>query len=305
MASDVLVSVYLPTRNRETLLRRAVDSVLDQTYPSIELIVVNDGSSDETFDYLEALARRDPRVEVIHNASSLGAPRSRNLAIQAARGEFVTGLDDDDRFHPERIGELVQHWRIIERAGEPFSCLFTQDVIENGTGEVGTSKPGTVEWRDLFFFNTIGNQVFARRQAFIDAGLFDDEMPAWQDVDLFIRILKGGGPAKLLDATLYFMNAAPRTDRISVGSKQRLLNAYQKLASKWRECPKVMLQGLYLQIFSEHYGYKPTLGDLVAFFRLGVHLRTLRRLAGVYCYCTLGVHPRTLRRLAGVYFRRR
>ena len=72
MASDVLVSVYLPTRNRETLLRRAVDSVLDQTYPSIELIVVNDGSSDETFDYLEALARQDPRVAVIHNASCLG-----------------------------------------------------------------------------------------------------------------------------------------------------------------------------------------------------------------------------------------
>jgi hypothetical protein len=66
-----------------------------------------------------------------------------------------------------------------------------------------------------------------------------------------------------------------------------------------------MLQGLYLQIFSEHYDYKPTLADLVAFFRLGVHLRTLRRLAGVYCYCTLGVHPRTLRSLAGVYFRRR
>ena len=133
-----LVSVYLPTRNRETLTK---------PIRRLSSIVVNDGSSDETFDHLEALARRDPRVEVIHNASSLGASRSRNLAIQAARGE------------------LVQHWQIIERAGERFSCLFTQDVIENGTGEVRSSKPGTVEWRDLFF-------------------------------------LKGGGPAKLLDAAL-------------------------------------------------------------------------------------------------------
>ena len=278
----MLVSVYMPTKNRVSLLRRAVDSVLKQTHTSIELLIVNDGSSDGTFDYLEALRVQESRVNVIHNSVSLGAPQSRNLAIRTASGEFVTGLDDDDRFHPDRISALLRYWEELDRAGERFSCLFTQEIYENGAVQAVSSKWSAVGWSDLFFFNGIGNQIFARRQAFLDAGLFDAEMPAWQDLDLFIRILQAGGPAKLLDAELYITNMDPRTDRISVGSKKRLLNAYRRLAAKWSECPEVMLQGLYLQRFGRLYGYKPTIGDLVEFFRFGLHLRTLKSLAGVY-----------------------
>src|ERR1043165_8142510 len=89
------VSVYMPTKNRRAIASEAIESVLNQSYPNIEQIIVNDGSTDDTFEYREALAQRDSRVTVIHNEQSIGAPRSRNRAIERASGEFITGLDDD------------------------------------------------------------------------------------------------------------------------------------------------------------------------------------------------------------------
>ena len=277
----MLVSVYLPTKNREALLRRAVESVLTQSYARLELLVIDDGSTDGTGSYLDSVRNEDNRVRVLRNETSLGAPLSRNLAIREARGEFVTGLDDDDYFHPQRIAAFVGEWHLHEQIGQQFSCLFSQDVTERGGERFASARAGAVRWEDLFYANVIGNQIFARRETLIAAGLFDPEMPAWQDLDLFIRVLKHGGPAKLVDAELYYMNADPRPDRISVGSNNRILRAYRTLAAKWRDCPIVMQQALYLQTF-RHYGNKPGPLELLTFARMGLHLRTLRTLAGIY-----------------------
>lgn len=276
----MLVSIYLPTRNREGLLRRAVNSVLTQSYPTLELIVVDDGSTDGTHTYLDAIGTQDARIRIIRNEKSLGAPLSRNLAIRAACGEFVTGLDDDDYFHPQRIAAFVAQWRLHEQIGERFSCLFSQDVTERGCKQFASARPGSVRWEDLFFCNVIGNQIFTRRETLIAAGLFDQEMPAWQDLDLFIRVLKHSGPAKVVDAGLYYMNLDPRLDRISV-SNARILRAYRTLAAKWQHCPRVMRQALYLQTF-RHYGIKPGPFELLRFVRMGLHPRTLKTLAGIY-----------------------
>lgn len=277
----MLVSIYLPTKNREALLRRAVDSVLAQTHTALELIVVDDGSTDGTHRYLDTVRKADSRIRVIRNETSLGAPLSRNLAIRDARGEFITGLDDDDYFHPQRIAAFVGEWQLHEQIGERFSCLFSQDVTERGNERFESARAGSVRWEELFFCNVIGNQIFTRRETLISAGLFDQEMPAWQDLDLFIRVLKHSGPAKLVDAGLYYMNMDPRLDRISVGSNARILRAYRTLAAKWQECPRLMRQALYLQTF-KHYGIKPGPFDLLAFVRMGLHLRTLKTLAGIY-----------------------
>src|SRR5512144_610930 len=112
------VSVYLPTRNRAASLQRAVDSVLAQTHADFELIVVDDGSSDGTRQCLEDAQRSDARVRAIHHAVSRGAPASRNAAIAAARGEWLTGLDDDDEFLPRRLELLLAHAQLLDAAGE-------------------------------------------------------------------------------------------------------------------------------------------------------------------------------------------
>ena len=97
-----LVSIYLPTYNRCALLRRAVDSVLAQTYTNWELIIVDDRSTDGTRAFLEDLQKLDPRVKCVFKTDTgevAGVQVSRNIAINMAKGRYITGLDDDDFFH--------------------------------------------------------------------------------------------------------------------------------------------------------------------------------------------------------------
>jgi glycosyltransferase involved in cell wall biosynthesis len=273
------VSVYMPTKDRQSSAAEAIASVLDQTYPHVELIVVNDGSTDDTFDYLEQLSRRDTRVKVIHNEHAMGAPRSRNSAIRSATGDFVTGLDDDDRFHPNRLAALVAYWRLLEESGERFSCLYTQDVFMHSSPRRLSKKRGSVSAQDLFPCNEIGNQVFTRREYLIGAGLFDEHMPAWQDLDLFIRLLGKYGPAKLLDSGLYFFDDQPRPDRISKASKDKILSAYRRLADKNGEATPEMKQALFLQAFSRYYRFRPGSEDFAEFGKYGFSLKNTARVA--------------------------
>ena len=276
----MLVSVYMPTKNRVALLRRAVESVLGQTHRELELWVVDDGSTDGTQDYLQRASAADPRLRVLRNEISLGAPRSRNLAITHARGEFITGLDDDDCFHEQRLEKLVQAWRRHEQERAQFSCLYTQDLESSGAIKRASKKVAKVVYEDLFFYNLIGNQIFTRRERLIEAGLFDEHMPAWQDLDLFMRVLKNFGPALLVDEPLYVLELAPSNDRISMSSA-RVTAAYERLAAKVSNHAPVLRQGLFLQRFGKLYGYNFTTADLREFWRFGVHARTLKRLAGI------------------------
>jgi glycosyltransferase involved in cell wall biosynthesis len=276
------VSVYIPTKNRLHSLRRAVDSVLAQTHRDIELIVVDDGSTDATADYLLGVQLHDSRVTVIRNEHSKGAPYSRNAAIRAAAGEFVTGLDDDDRFHEERVEALLQRWGGLEALGACFSGLYTQDLITNGSGESASAKIARVDYQDLFFHNSIGNQIFTRRQYLVEIGMFDEQMPAWQDLDTFMRLVARFGPAHLLDRPLYVLDLAPRPDRISAGSKQRILSAYRRMLGKLAQHPQVLKQGLFLQAFGRLYGFPFEAPDLREFLRYGLHARTLWILGGIF-----------------------
>jgi beta-1,4-mannosyltransferase len=276
----MLVSIYMPTRNRVALLKRAVDSVLSQTHRELELWVVDDGSTDATQEYLQCASAADPRLHVLRNEQSVGAPRSRNLAIAQSRGEFITGLDDDDSFHERRIEKLLQAWQQHERAGTRFSCLFTQDLETSGTERRVSKKPAKVEYEALFFYNLIGNQIFTRRESLIGAGMFDEHMPAWQDLDLFMRVLKRYGPALLVDEPLYVLELAPTGDRISM-SAARVNAAYERLATKVTNHAPVLRQGLFLQRFGKLYGYGLSAADLREFWQFGLHARTLKRMAGI------------------------
>lgn len=88
------ISVYIPTKNRRQALEKAVDSVLNQTHQDVEVIVVSDGSTDDTEEYLKQKTTVDSRLKYFIKTTSEGAPAARNLAIKSATGEFITGLDE-------------------------------------------------------------------------------------------------------------------------------------------------------------------------------------------------------------------
>jgi len=274
----MLITVYMPTRNRLALLQRAVDSVLTQTHQDLELIVVDDGSTDGTPQWLVGQQRRDARLRVFVHTASRGAPSARNLALRSARGAWVTGLDDDDRFLPDRLAGLLQAAQTLEGRGEPFSGLYTREIIESPGRSTTLDKRPVADFRSLFHHNHIGNQIFARREVFLASGLFDEEMPAWQDLDLFLRMAHRFGPARLVRQTSYVLADDDRSDRISKKRKPRLLDAYGRIAAKWPDVAAADRQRLYLQLLAPFYGFPLEWADLQRYFGQRISLEAGARL---------------------------
>jgi glycosyltransferase involved in cell wall biosynthesis len=270
------VTVYIPTKNRKDTLAKAVDSVLNQTYQDLEVIVVSDGSTDDTESYLKQMSAIDSRLKFFIKTKSEGAPAARNLAIKNASGEFITGLDDDDEFLPNRLELFVHYWTFLKSHDIHPSCLYTPDLIYRNGIEIGRSKKlGHVSHLQIFEFNHIGNQIFAPKATFVDAGLFDEEMPAWQDMEFFYRVLKLFGTASLLDIPTQIMDDTPRTDRISIKARQKLKAAHERFSSKHCMDSKRHSQMLYLQMFSRYYNVRPNIKDWVDFVRNGLWLKGL------------------------------
>jgi glycosyltransferase involved in cell wall biosynthesis len=275
----MLVSVYIPTRNRRVMVERAVRSVLEQDYKDLEVIVVNDASTDDTERFLTELAAADPRLTAFTQDRPGGAPAARNRAISAAKGEFITGLDDDDWFEPTRLSHFVAAWNRLHSEGKRPSCLYSQSVwIHNGQQKFVSNKPATVQYADLFTQNVIGNQVFAPRAHFVGAGLFDEQLPAWQDLDLFIRILRKYGTAELVPAATYFYDDEERVDRISAKG-ERIRTARGRIAAKHGDLDPRLLLSLYMQMFTGFYDIQPTLADIRFLLANKPSFKHVRRMA--------------------------
>lgn len=225
-----LVSVYLITQNRSALLKRAVDSVLSQDYSSVELIIVDDASTDDTHDVVEPYLAYD-NVKYLRNDSVMGACFSRNRAIELASGVYITGLDDDDFFEEQRISKLVEAYddkyafvcsNVFELSPRQESCKVIRSFGFK-SGEFGLT--------DLLHSNIVGNQVLTKKSKLVEVGAFDPEMPAFQDYDTWVRLLSAFPKAlKIQDAT-YVLETHHGGQRISSNS-QKKYNGFKRFMEK-------------------------------------------------------------------------
>jgi glycosyltransferase involved in cell wall biosynthesis len=189
----VLVSVVITTHNRSTLLKRALESVLKQTYTNLEVIIVDDASTDDTAEIIKRYQLKDERIQYIRNGQNSGANYSRNKGLMAASGEFIAGLDDDDEFLDNRIELLlmnhddkyafVSSWNIVIRNNETKS--FRQPLEEYAFNE-------------LLVHNYIMNQALVKKERLISIKGYDENLLACQDYDVWLRLLQKYGPAKIV-----------------------------------------------------------------------------------------------------------
>lgn len=229
MNSSEKVSIYIPTRNRARLLARAVDSVLMQRHQNIELIIVDDGSTDSTGEYLKKISEKHPNVVIIKNKDAIGAPASRNKAIFVASGSFITGLDDDDFLESAHIEKCLKGY------AEDYSCIFVRPLYLNDLiFQPIATLTGNIGPHDIIFFNTIGNQVFTKTKKLKEIGGFDTEMPAAQDYETWIRLLNEFGPAKRIYAKTYIIDDSHSFKRIS-SSKEAKILGLNKIYHKHRD----------------------------------------------------------------------
>ncbi len=220
-----LVTVYIPTHNRVALLNRAVQSIISQTYKNLEIIVVNDGSTDNTDQFMQDFIKKHPLVKYLKHQSSQGANVARNYAIKESKGYFITGLDDDDEMLPNRIEKLVKGY------DEKYAYVFSRwNIIENNKKtHTQNYKFNIISLNDMLYKNLTGNQVLTTRKMFINAGLFDETLPASQDYDMWIRMLQIKPRAKMINEPTY-NHYVTSQNRITTSKhrKKGYIQCYQK-----------------------------------------------------------------------------
>ncbi|WP_159459888.1 MULTISPECIES: glycosyltransferase [Colwellia] len=222
------VSVYIPTHNRQNLVKNAVMSVLNQSYKNIEIIIVNDGSSDNTQAVLEQLATSYSNIKILRNDTPKGAPYSRNLAIKSCSGYFVTGLDDDDLFYPDRILDFIREFT------DEFSFLSSSYTEFNGKDKtVNFNRATCISFDDIKVRNYIGNQIFTLKSRMIALNGYDLSFHAWQDYELWFRLIKQYGPAKIINNASYEVNTANDRERITSSSNAYL--GYKQFVNKHKD----------------------------------------------------------------------
>jgi|SRR5690554_743078 len=265
-----LVSVYIPTKNRVDLLKRAVNSVLSQDYENIEVVIVDDGSDDLTNVYGIELKAKDSRVLYIRNERSQGACFSRNRAIKSANGYYVTGLDDDDYFEPSRISDFIS---AAEEAKSELVMFYTDNKIINHDGTVKVIvRPSMCDFKDILIKNYVGNQVFGVRRFFLDSDGFDENLPAWQDVEYWYRMSRCFGiQFRKVKGASYVVDQCHDHERISGNSVRRIQSAADYFSRKYElntsDHAKLMVNVL---------GYQNKNPGLSAVFKLGVEVKSIR-----------------------------
>lgn len=186
------VSVILPTYNRAQSLGRAISSVLNQTYHDFELIIVDDGSNDNTSEVV--LSINDPRIIYIKHLSNQGAGKARNSGIKASHGMLIAFQDSDDEWLPEslekRANRFANSYANDHRIGVVFSQFIRKKGFQYSTFPQIETASCYIDWsKKLLEENYISTQtVLIKRECFDDVGVFDESLPCLLDWDLCIRL---------------------------------------------------------------------------------------------------------------------
>lgn len=217
-----LVTVIVPTKNRLAVLKRAIESVKKQTWKNIEIIIIDEASTDGTKDYLSALQQTDPFVEVIFNTQSIGAAQARNLGIDLAKGEFIAFIDDDDEWMPEKTKKQIDFLNL----NKEYVAVTSDFLIVHDKGKLGTKTkhiPLTIDDQELLCYNFLGgaSMCLARTSALKQIEGFNPSLPSCQDWDLWLKLFFVGKIGVLNEPLVRYYSH--NEDRIS----SKLISVYE------------------------------------------------------------------------------
>lgn len=183
-----MVSVIIPTHNRCDLLPRAIKSAQNQTYTDMEIIVVSDGSTDGTDDFMERF-KCDERVRYISYHPGQGGNYARNTGINAAKGEYIAFLDDDDEWLPTKVEKQLALMEADDDVGLVYTGTYSIYVDDNIEFDSCSMLHGDMSKR-ILFDNSVGSTttVMLRKNVLEKSGLFDESLSAMQDYDLWVRV---------------------------------------------------------------------------------------------------------------------
>lgn len=211
-----LVSVVMPVYNGEMYLAESIESILSQTLNNLELVVVDDCSSDDSAAIVRNYAKSDERVRLIQQARNLGAASARNSGIAASSGEFIAAMDSDDMCLPQRLDRQADFLRThpdIGVVGTGIKSVY-EDMTARVKGDVPQQHAFIVLRWCLRLFAVGGATIMARRNTLISIGGYEDNRRFADDQELFSRLLWKTRFANLPDPLyIYRRHTAQNTAR--------------------------------------------------------------------------------------------
>ena len=203
---DGLVYIILPVYNREDYLPAALESILKQTYPNYELIAVDDGSIDSSYEILKGFAYRFKGRLTIIRQENKGPSYARNRGIQAAQGEYIAFLDSDDFWREDKLQKQVDLFRAHRNVAFIYSGYYLVDEKGKIIGEYRPDPrfSGNIYDKLWKYENNIsGGTIFVERSKIVRAGMFDPELRGAENLDLRLRLSRLG-TVYFIDECLYF-----------------------------------------------------------------------------------------------------
>jgi len=239
-----LVSIIIPTYNRGWILKDAIDSVLSQKFQDFELIVVDDGSTDNTGDILRIY---QDNIIIIRQKNS-GVSAARNKGIYRASGSLVAFLDSDDLWLPEKLSAQVAFFN----ANPDAMICQTEEIWIRNSVRVNPKNRHKKPWGMIFEQSLMlclvsPSAVMIRRNLFDTVGLFDESLPACEDFDLWLRI-SCKYPVYLIDTPLIIkrgghedqLSRNPGLDRYRIFSINKMIESNLLSKEQHKEALKIL-----------------------------------------------------------------
>jgi glycosyltransferase involved in cell wall biosynthesis len=227
------ISIVIPTYDRLAYLRDAVNSVLAQTVSDWELIIVDDGSTDETVAWLESL--EDPRLRIVQHQHTGCPALLRNLGIELATAEWIAFLDSDDKWLPEKLERQLQY----HATGSRFRWSYTAHTIIDAIGDARPAEQFKARqpytgwiFQPLLQLDAIIAlpSVVAERSLLKEVGCFDETMMFVEDYDLWLRLALHA-ECGIVDEPLTVVRTHRSTSFDRVEVDEAFMSVYRRIAS--------------------------------------------------------------------------
>lgn len=223
-----LVSVIMPVYNREDLISNAIESVLNQSYKNLELIIVNDNSSDNTVEKIEEF--NDERLILINNNTNKGVSKSRNIGLNESRGKYIMYLDSDNDWEKDYVKCTVGAYNLIDDADAVYSGQYIYEKDRNNLRYIryGTINKGLLSNRNYIDLNCFSHT----REIFEREGGFDESLKRFVDWDLILKYMTYG---KIYSVPFIMSNYYNNIAENSISNNVKLLNQSEKVLDKQKE----------------------------------------------------------------------
>jgi len=245
------VSVIIPTYNRAHLIERAIQSVLNQTYQDFEIIIVDDGSTDNTEEVIKEFQEKDKRVRYIKHNTNKGGNTARNTGLKSIKGEYVAFLDSDDEWLPKKIEKQLEVFKNSKDRKLGFvycGAFFIKEDSKEKITEILPKKRGYL-FKELLERNCItggGSSNLIKKEVFEKCGNFDEceelRKGGAQEYEMWIRIAKNYDFDFVNECLIkYTVNLKGTTASSKLENKGR---AYEYIVNKffeeYKKYPKIL-----------------------------------------------------------------